>query len=216
MPARSGTGTASDHIRALCEYEIMWDMRPNGVRSRGGSVLRLASVLLMGAATAASSAQVPDQAGIVVPSLANIADPKVQKEGWKHFFFHQDGVSYAQAHGDFTDCYRFLGGVRPVGAPPLPANGAWSRVPGAERAKEPTGGSYGLVGEVMGAMVAGPINRRLLQSRMRQCMEPRGYVRYPLDEKTWMSVIDGYSPGSIAVQAKIASGPRPAVPAVLR
>ena len=69
--------------------------------------------------------------------------------------------------------------------------------------------NYGLVGTVIGGMVAGPIERRFRQSRMRRCMEPRGYERFPATEATWEEIIDNYSPGSIAVQAKLASGPRP-------
>lgn len=176
--------------------------------------MRLGLIFCLAASfPAAAWAQVPDPASVPLPSLESVSDPRVQKDGWKHFFFHKVGVSYAEAFSDFSDCYRFLGGMLPVGPEPLPASGAWSRAP-SDGALKPQGTSYGLVGVAIGQIVAGPMQRRIRQSRLRRCMEPRGYVRFPLDEENWKLLIDNYSMRSIAAQAKLASGPRPAVAVV--
>lgn len=44
------------------------------------------------------------------------------------------------------------------------------------------------------------------QSKMRRCMEPRGYTRYGVAEEIWEKVADMPPAQGIAVQAKIASG----------
>ena len=75
---------------------------------------------------------------------------------------------------------------------------------------------YGLIGAGIGALVAGPIERRARQARLRRCMEPRGYVRYPLAERIWEQLVDDYSPGSIAAQALAAAGPTPDLEPVTR
>lgn len=171
--------------------------------------LRFVLACLSGAMFSAGAvAQIPDAASVIVPNLQSVSDPRIQKEGWKHFFFHKDGVSYTQAYEDFADCYRFLGGPAPVGPQPLPPYGARARLPSDERLHS-NPPSNGLVGMAIGEMVMGPMQRRLPQSRLRRCMEPRGYVRYPIDEPTWKLLVDAYSIKSIAVQAKVASGPRP-------
>src|SRR4051794_15153676 len=53
-------------------------------------------------------ADMPDPSAITLPDMSGSADPAVWEDGWKHFYFHKDGVSYAEAYADFTDCYRFL------------------------------------------------------------------------------------------------------------
>ena len=155
-------------------------------------------------------AQPPDPVSVVVPNLQGASNPEVQRQGWKHFFFYKDGVSYTQAYSDLADCYQFLGGSSPVGPQSLPQFGARSRLSSNGPAAQSSTSNYGLVGVGIEQLVMGPMQRRLPQSRLRRCMEPRGYVRYAIDESTWKLLVDGYSQRSIAIQAKVASGPRPA------
>jgi len=144
---------------------------------------------------------------VTVPAVTGGRDPKVVGEGWKHFYFHRPATSYEQAYADFADCYRFLPVPYAQGA--LPMYVPWEARTGAEIVKPAGPGPYGLVGDVIGAMVAGPIIRRSYQSRMRRCMEPRGYQRYPADEATWEKIVDNYSARSIAVQAKLVAMGQP-------
>ncbi len=156
--------------------------------------------------SAQESASIPDPATITVPEIKNARDPKIVSDGWKYFYFYRPNNSFAEAYADFAECYRFLPVPYANGA--LPAFAPWDEKPAA-RIVTPGMSPYGLVGEAIGAIVAGPLERRARQSRMRRCLEPRGYVRYPVHELTWEKIIDNYSVASIAVQAKLASGPVP-------
>lgn len=170
----------------------------------------LTAVAALAAIQAEASAPpfaIPDPATIKVPTATGVRDPKVAASGWKHFYFWRANTSYTEAYRDVADCYRFL--PVPNAAGDVPSFAPFNARPNAAIVKPVVVNNYGLVGTVIGGMVAGPIERRFRQSRMRRCMEPRGYERFPATEATWEEIIDNYSPGSIAVQAKLASGPRP-------
>lgn len=122
----------------------------------------------------------PDPATLVLPDMSPTRDQGVIRDGWRHFYFHKAGVTYAEAFRDFRDCYRFL---PTAGADPrLPMFVPWSERAGAEQA--PRSSQGGLVGSVILSLVSGPLERRDRQSRMRRCLEPRGYVRYPLARRS--------------------------------
>ncbi len=178
-------------------------MRVAGIRI---AHISAALAAYLGAATAsAQDAAPPDPATITLPDLSPTRDPNVIENGWKHFYFHKQGVSYEQAYADLADCYRFL--LVPYVNARLPTFAPWPEKPGFTT-MQPVN-NYGLVGGIIGGMVVGPVIRRAMQARMRRCLEPRGYVRYPIPEETWEQLTDKFSLGSIALQAKAASGPRP-------
>jgi hypothetical protein len=177
----------------------------------------LALAAMLGAASAASSqaGAPPDPATITLPDMTPTRDPGVIADGWKHFYFHKAGVSYAEAYADFAECYRFLPGAGVAGAP-LPGFRPW-RGPAPPTPNQVPGPQFGALGTaIILALVSGPLDRRALQSRMRRCMEPRGYVRYPLRAEIWRRLIDDYSTRSIAMQALAATGPAPDLPPVTR
>jgi hypothetical protein len=65
---------------------------------------------------------------------------------------------------------------------------------------------------VIGGAINDMLDRRDRVSRMRRCMETRGYTRYPMAKKLWES-FDGRDPTrDVAILAKLASGPRPDLP----
>jgi hypothetical protein len=76
------------------------------------------------------------------------------------------------------------------------------------------GGSYGLVGAAIGAMIAGPLERSIRQTRMFRCMVPRGYSRYRVTEDMWKRIYEAEPEQAIATLAAIASGPVPPTPQV--
>lgn len=154
----------------------------------------------------------PDPATITVPDLSRSGDPDVIENGWKYFFFRRDGVSFADAHADIAFCYRYMGNSNwgTVGMPRF--------VPWQEAAVDQTkdtnpsvNSNYGLLGYAVGAVISGMIEgtlvRRDRQSKMRRCMETRGYTRYGVAEEIWENVIAMDPADAIAVQAKIAAGP---------
>lgn len=183
---------------------------------RGALRIGLGLAALLGGAPAASAqaGPPPDPTTVTLPDMIPTGDPQVIRNGWRFFYFHKPGVGYAEAYADFADCYRFLPVASAAGY--LPMFRPWVRPIEPGVPPPPTPNNYGPIGALIGGMVAGPIERRQRQSRMRLCLEPRGYVRYPLREEVWRQLIDDYSPRSIAMQARAASGPAPGLDPVTR
>jgi hypothetical protein len=150
----------------------------------------------------------PDPAIVEVPAITEGRDPKVIEDGWKWFYFHRANTSYAQAYADIEDCYRFLP-VPNAGGVSFPGFAPWRARADSKTVRPPPIGPYGLVGDIIGSIVAGPIERRARQSRMRRCMEPKGYQRYPMSEDNWKRAVNHYSPLTLPVQAKLAAGAAP-------
>jgi hypothetical protein len=175
----------------------------------------MVAALAAASPVSAQADALPDPATVTLPDMTPTRDPAVIADGWKHFYFHRAGASYAEAYADFADCYRFLPGPGIMGAS-LPMFRRWTEpvAPPSERPAIPN--NFGLAGAVAIAIVSGPLERRDHQSRLRRCMEPRGYVRYPLREEIWRQLIDDYSERSIALQAKAASGPAPGLEPLAR
>lgn len=170
---------------------------------------KLAAALVVAASLQpASHAQdappLPDRATIVVPDLSGSGKPEVIREGSKHFLFHQEGVGFEKAHADLSECFLYL---QPSSWQSVNMNRfvPWNSRPG--RRTLPARNDYGLVGMILVGAVEGGLNHRDHQAKMRMCMETRGYTRYGVAEAIWKRVTDLPPDQSIAVQAKIASGP---------
>ena len=147
-----------------------------------------------------------------MPDMTPTRHPGTIYNGWMHFYFHKAGVSYAEAYADFAECYRFLPGEKFYAL--TPAFAPWGERAGGVPLQMRN--NSGLIGGLIVGAVQGPLQRRDRQSRMRRCMEPRGYLRYPLEEGVWHALIDNYSERSIAMQAIAASGPSPGLEPVTR
>lgn len=175
-----------------------------GARSIRAAALILAAAI-PGGQVAAQDA-LPDPATIDVPDIAPSADPKVQKEGYKFFFFHNPAVNFAEAYADIAECRSFL--VRD-GVTTLPTFRPW--VEPVKRKPQGYGaGSYGLVGAAMASIIVPKLERGQRNNKLRRCMQPRGYARYPIAETDWDRLNDGAEATLVAMQAKLASGPKPA------
>jgi hypothetical protein len=159
---------------------------------------------LQPAADAQDAPPLPDPAAVVVPDLSGSGKPEVIREGSKYFFFHQEGVGFEKAHADLSDCFRFL---QPSSWESVHMNRfvPWDSRPG--RRTVFTRNPYGLVGAILVGAVEGSLNHRDYQAKLRSCMEPRGYIRYGVAENIWKRVTGLPQDQSIAVLAKIASGP---------
>jgi hypothetical protein len=153
---------------------------------------------------AADGPPLPDPAAIVVPDLSGSGKPEVIREGSKYFFFHQEGVSFEKAHADLSECALFL---QPSSWESVHMNRFVPWESRAGRRTVPASNQYGLVGVILAAAVEGALHHRDYQAKLRSCMEPRGYLRYAVAEGIWKRVTRLPADQSIAIQAKIASGP---------
>lgn len=151
----------------------------------------------------------PPPPAIAVPDIA--ADPRPLGDERKFFVFHRADTSLAWARADLGFCFRY---VQTGAGILLPYFYTW-KGEGAGKPAVYDGGQYGLVGAMIGAMIAGGLERSKRQINMMRCMLPRGYARYRISEELWKE-LNGKDRGqSIDVQARIASGPVPPTPRVL-
>jgi hypothetical protein len=173
-----------------------------------GRVASISAVLIFTGPVAAQEA-LPDPATISVPDVGPSADPKVAKEGNKFFFFHNPSVGFADAYADISECRTFLASN---GVPALPTFRPW--VEPVKRKDTAGVAPYGLVGAVIASIVLPKMERALRSNKLRRCMEPRGYRLYPIAEADWDRLNEGDEKMLVAMQAKLASGPKPQIPEV--
>jgi hypothetical protein len=169
----------------------------------------LTALALLGGAPPASAQLAPPPTG---PSIASLAVPDNQLgDARKYFLLHKPGVSVEQAQADLSFCWRFL---PHAGSKIVPGFVAWQRATAAKPVDYSLT-QYGLVGDAIGAIIAGPLERSMRQSRIFRCMVPRGYARYRTSEAIWKQLNTGDAAQSIRLQAQIAAGPVPPTPQVL-
>lgn len=165
--------------------------------------LWLAPALMLSASPAwAQEAVAPDPESIAVPDLnippRQLGDPK------KFFVFHKPGVTFEAARQDIAFCSRYIArGMQRQ----YPSFVAWQSEPPPDPIVQSV--NYGLVGVAIMAIISGPLERSIRQSRMMRCMLPRGYARYRISESLWKQLNGDDLERSVLVQAKIASGPVP-------
>jgi len=141
---------------------------------------------------------------MTLPDLSTATDPKVIADGWKYFYFYKSGVSTRQAQTDFTECYAFLGTANYAR---LPTFAAWPNSPSAGNSSRVD--AFGVAGAILADMVSDTLQRRNRQSKMRRCMEPRGYRKYAVSKQNWELLIGGDQEAAIVRQAELASGYNP-------
>ena len=164
-----------------------------------------AALVALAGASGAVTMQSPTPPMVSVPDIG--ADARRLGDERKFFIFHQQGVSLQQARADLSYCFRYIllgpGVIFPYFHP-------WdSRAGKGDRATYDFGGQYGLTGAVIGAIIAGPLERSKRQMSMMRCMIPRGYARYRVSEGLWKEMNGSNVPQSIEIQARLASGPVP-------
>ncbi len=186
------------------------------------SALLLPALMLPVAAQAqtqtvpAAAPALPDPATITVPDVSPSHDPKVRSEGYKFYYFHNPSVSFAEAYQDLAECRAHLA---TGGAAAVPGFIPWDQ---AHRRKLYQGSPFvpyspsllgaavgGLVTAGLAAIIAPKMERGGRSNKMRRCMGTRGYVRYAIPESAFETLNKGEEAQLIAMQAKLASGPRP-------
>lgn len=160
----------------------------------------------------------PDPATIVVPDVTPPTDPKVREDGYKFYYFHNPNVTFAEAYADLAECRTFL--LWPSGGM-VPGFVWWKpgvyRPPSAPKSDKSGLSPYGLVGDALAAIMAPKMERGSRSNIMRRCMGTRGYARYAITESAFDQLNDGPDEDKlILMQAKLASGPKPADEEVTR
>jgi hypothetical protein len=151
---------------------------------------------------------IPDQASVVMPSLAFTATPEIEAVYDKYYYFHRADTSFAEALADLRECDAFARGLTTgIGytATPYPYAGTMA------------GALGGAIANVMVMMIFGSAEKRKLRrTNMRRCMHYKGYERYGLKRDLWekfnfeeglSSVKEVDRQRYLAQQAKVASTP---------
>lgn len=151
------------------------------------------------------SAPAVDPATIAVPDLRFTPDPATIRNFDKYVYFHREDTDFATAYADLRECDAYARGVG-FYVDGSPYTGA-------------------LTGIVVDAIVGSAERRRIRRVNMRVCMRFKDYRIYGLPESLWERI--NFEEGNrrvpesererlLQIQARIASGPRPAVGEVPR
>lgn len=155
-----------------------------------------------------SLAQISSPPITSLPDL--VADRRPLGDERKFFIFHHDNTTLDEARRDLSFCLRYTQPGEGV-VPPYFYN--W-RAGGEGKSATSGSGPYGLVGSLLGELVAGGLERSKRQINMTHCMLPRGYARYRVSEGLWKELNGRDLQASIEAQARLASGPAPPTPKV--
>jgi len=175
-----------------------------------------AAILLMlpnaaGAQGTVASAEAPiDPATIPMPALAFTPTPEIEGNYDKYFVFNRAGTDFATAHADLLECDGYARGL-------------------SHRGPVGTNAHLGIVGGMLADsgsdMLYGSAERRRQQRHnMRTCMRFKEYRVFGLPKQIWETfnfeegnrrVPEGERQRMLRIQARVASGPAPAVGEVL-
>jgi hypothetical protein len=162
-----------------------------------------------GAQTAATAPALPDPATIKVPDVGAGTPERDSAGDSKYFYFHREDISFERAVADVGECVGYA-------MPPMPPVTISAFVLLDEDAARGERASpyrpYGLVGDLISAIIMPSLQRRVLMGNMRVCMGFKGYSRYPTTKDAYLALNEGDDlRASVLMLAKIAAGPRPNV-----
>jgi len=169
------------------------------------------SCLAIGTASA-PQAQTPN-ASAPLPAISFETSEQDIKRFSRYFISHKPGVSPEKARADIDECLRYAMGANEMGIqmfPPIPdfvpleeANSYQDGVPKAHS------GQYGLVGDVMAALIVPGVNRAIAQSNVRRCMGYKNYDRYGISKEAWKALNEVDHSQRVNWLTGIASGSAP-------
>lgn len=150
---------------------------------------------------------------VTMPELAFTADPLIEKDFDKYFFFHRENTDFSTAYADITECDSLASGINfYMGADNWAMQNAVMQY-----------GAAGAIGGALGSLMADAIfgsaeRRRIKRINLRNCMFFKGYDRYGLEKDLWQEFHfeEGLSrenakdrEAALLRQARVASGPKP-------
>lgn len=159
--------------------------------------------------------EVIDVDAIELPPFTVTSDEKSEKDFDKYYYFHRPDTDFKTALTDLRDCDGLSRGLAsPYGyaEAPYPYNGTLA------------GAAGGAIANLMVAAIFGSAQVRATRRiNMRRCMNYKGYNRYGLPKDIWkeFNFEEGFSEldedkrqAFLKQQAKVASGPQPAMGAL--
>jgi hypothetical protein len=167
------------------------------------------SLGLLSPSIAEAQEALPDVATIDLPAFKAPA-PSAETDKVKFFYLAKEGVSFAEAHGDLADCYRFL---EDGPALHLPGYVPWIEVPHRQEEKPTISVSGRPLDDMIHAtlaaaflpMIDAVIARNLDNTKLRRCMATRGYRRFAVTKDIWLQIHKGTVRDALLRQAKLAS-----------
>lgn len=164
-----------------------------------------------------------DVSAVPMPDIAFVPTDADRADFDKYFFFHRTETDFATAYADLDECDNYAAG-RPTGAEINTTYMSMLQNQMMSQYGAVAGGAGGIIG---GMIVAGIVEaqnaaqrRKLRRGIMRNCMTFKGYSTFGLAKAKWtaFNFEEGWSKEQEAsrmnylrLQAKVASGPRPAV-----
>lgn len=147
----------------------------------------------------------PDPANLSMPQISFTETPETVKDYDKYFYFHREDTGFSEALADLRECDER-------------ARRIWRGKPTRRIVVDYP--RYGLAVDFLMEEVLGPAQDRLFRrANLRRCMFYKGYARYGLPKEQWEGFnLEGNVKASeershqmsLARQALVASGPRPA------
>jgi hypothetical protein len=152
-----------------------------------------------------------EPAAVGVPDLSFTPTERDIRAYSDYFYFHKDGVTYANALAAMKECSSYSEALTPM-APTLdfvPIGGAPDPNAKSKYNEQVAMNSFrfGLVGSVMASIILN--GSQTERSNTRRCMGYLGYQRYGISRSIWSKLAKGSDEETLKVFALIASGPHP-------
>jgi hypothetical protein len=190
-------------------------MKPSSWPLAGAAMLAMAFPAVAQTTSAPPPAAAPpaiDPSTIEMPSLAFTSTPEIVADFDKYYVFNRADTDFATAFADLQECDGYARGLAFTmygGTVPYPYAGTMA----------------GAIGGAIGSAVADAIfgsaeRRKQRRMNMRTCMTYKGYRTFGLPKSIWETfnfeeglsrVDDARRQRMLQVQARVASGPQPAV-----
>jgi hypothetical protein len=164
--------------------------------------------------SATSATEIPDPSKLSMPQLDFTATAGDDDDFNKFFYFHRDNTSFEDAYADIRECDALASGSNIYMGADSGATAAamtqYGLLPGA------VGGAIASV--AMDAIFGSAARREQRRVNLRNCMGFKQYQRYGLSRELWTAFNFEEGLGrkrepvrlqALAIQALVASGPRP-------
>ena len=157
--------------------------------------------------------EIPSSEGLIMPKLAFVPTPEIEAAFEKYFYFHRENTSFAEAYADIRECDALASGSS------IYVGGDAANAAALAQYGVAAGAIGGAIGSALADAIVGSAERRKQRRvNLRTCLGYKQYQRYGLDHDQWSEFNFEEGLGrkkevvrneAIALQALVASGPKP-------